>query len=193
MAYIKNYTKNIPNEYYYSFTRASVVPYFVVDGERRFLFGVSSDSDLLCDLGGGVDENEDFIDAAIRELYEESMGLISIDYDSILENSIAMYNEFNVVLFILVEIEDADELCNQFHETYIEGIQDNLDSVYLETSYMLWISESDLRLLCKGEEVYIPESIEEAYGSIYPNINEDLKIAIFNGMSGHASLVHVNH
>ena len=56
-------------------TRSGVIPYIIKDSQLFFLLGVDRVTLDLTDFGGGIKAKESVVDAAFRELCEESCGL----------------------------------------------------------------------------------------------------------------------
>jgi len=84
------------------FIRVGILFYFYdSNDELNFLFGIDSNHWELTDLGGIRLHSEDFMDAAIREAYEESMGFIDMrnDKTEIYDNSIIVYNKEIAIIF----------------------------------------------------------------------------------------------
>lgn len=59
----------------YNGIRAGVIPYTLRDHKILFLLGIDRRTRELCDFGGGVKIDEDFVTGAYRELHEESCGI----------------------------------------------------------------------------------------------------------------------
>lgn len=55
---------------------AGVIPYRTTQEGFQFLLGEESDGDGWCGFGGGPEEGENTQEAAVREAWEESMGLL---------------------------------------------------------------------------------------------------------------------
>src|SRR3989304_3199471 len=83
--------------------RAGVIPFTIKNNRLYFLLGVYRDTGELTDFGGGVKTSESIIDAAYRELFEESCKIFD---DSILKTdlnrSIVITNTVqNMAIFFL--------------------------------------------------------------------------------------------
>lgn len=156
-----------------SLKRISIVPYYIKNNTIYYFLCVDSDYGMLTDPGGTIENGEDPISAATRELYEESMGIFdyrsnqSIDF--IKNNSTAIYNNKMAIIFQYIEVESPDDLCYIFRERYEEKLLDkNTPSTSLENSYLLWISQNDLKLLCNDKKVSLPESLKQL---LLPNLS----------------------
>ena len=61
---------------------AGVLPYSIVDNEIYFLLGQEDgynktfDIGQWCEFGGSLDAGENYLEGAVRECYEESMGIL---------------------------------------------------------------------------------------------------------------------
>ena len=129
------------------FIRVGILFYFYdIDDELNFLFGIDSNHWELTDLGGIRGNNEDFLDAAIREAYEESMGIIDMrnDKKDIYDNSIIVYNKDIAIIFKQVIITDLHSLIILHRKKYLDGIKKRLDKKFLENSFLIWIKASDV-------------------------------------------------
>ena len=147
------------------FGRVSVIPYCLINDEIYYCLFVDSNSNEITDGGGNIEEGEDFIDGAFREIREESNGLINFDNipkNKILKSAIdciciiedqtkKIYN--NQIIMFIQKTYDLQYI-NQMEKDYrlifeeksknyiLEGRTGTTSS--LENSYMLWISESKL-------------------------------------------------
>jgi hypothetical protein len=118
-SYYKSYRskiEKIPNKF--KFLRSGVIPYTFIDGVKHFCMGIDFTYGTLTDFGGGVKKNENFLLAALRELYEESLGIFDFlykqDLDKISKNSIAVYDEKMCIFFIDVKVKSIDSTVKEF-------------------------------------------------------------------------------
>ncbi len=66
------------------YSGAGIIPIVNINGVQH-LVAFESNKGLLTDAGGRIDYNESPIDAAVRELYEESSSLIKLQSDLVVQ------------------------------------------------------------------------------------------------------------
>lgn len=176
----KDYTINLINLPMKA-KRSSIIPFFVKNNTKYYFMAIGRDYGSIIDMGGKIDPGESFITSSIRELNEESIGVF--DYrqyeDQIINDSITIYDDDNIVTFIEIDVSvnSPNDLIKEFKENYQEKITDkNTQSIYLENIYMIYISEDDLRILCKStdDNVKIPYKLSKVLKP-YNNIQEEFK------------------
>ena len=77
-------------------------------------------SRLYSDFGGGIEKNEEFIDCAVRECYEESMGLFGTKYilrKKIKKNTVMKYIQDSYCCYF-IKIEYDKGLENAFNQFF---------------------------------------------------------------------------
>jgi hypothetical protein len=181
----------IPESFHDKLKRSCIIPYFSADGENHYMLAIDKRTGKLTDMGGTVDEGEHFLDSALRELEEESMGVFT--YQDLSTNSVCMYNEKEVKIFqeIIADFEVALDLCSHFREEFLERCRNkNIDDCLVENTHMLYISETNLRKLCKNENVPLPEEFQELCDfTTYPKLYR--KDLIEKGFRGFSSLAEI--
>lgn len=155
------------------FKRSGIIFYFMKSDTLFFLMGIDSTHYELTDFGGTV-ENEDFLNAAIREASEESMGLFNINRNALIEQSIAVYNDKSIIMFQPIMVDNVEGLISQYYNLYIDGLSHHLDQKYLENVSIISISESNLWLVLNDLNPSISQS-NVSFMSIYPKIYSKIK------------------
>lgn len=187
----KKITREILGTKFSKSKRSSIIPFFLKNGTKYYFLAISAEYDQVNDMGGRIDPGEDFLESAIRELNEESVCVFDYkdNYNYIADNSITIYDDNNIITF--VNISYKSDLCEDFEENYKLALKDlNTDPVYLENRHMIYISEEDLKNLCKNEKVKMPKKLSKIIGEFkyYPNIYLDLKNTLIKGFRGWESL-----
>lgn len=142
-------TKNLPLET--NFDRSGLVPYFVDKGEIYFIFALDTKYGEMTDMGGGIEDNEDFVDTAIRELYEESLGIFDFQNDKkfVIENSICVYNSRMTIIFQEIKNFDYKTVLTQYRNLYRDFVYKGNSANLIENSLLLWISSKNVKNLLK--------------------------------------------
>lgn len=104
-AKLRKGTINKLNSMLYSITRAGGILYSRKGDELQFLFGEDRESGDLTDFGGSVQPAENWILGALREIFEETGGVINYKLDHI-QHCKAINCGTDIIIFI--EIEDID-------------------------------------------------------------------------------------
>ena len=141
-------------------TRAGIIPYCTIHKENYYFLCIDSKYGSIIDPGGHLDEGEDFISAAVRELCEETFCIFNYHdaecTKSVKNNSIASRNYDTVCIFQYFQLKSPlpfDEMslfCEHFRIRYLEAIKsDKIPKTSIENSYMIWVSESDLKQVIK--------------------------------------------
>ena len=74
--------------------RAGVIPYCIRDDKIYFLMGIDDGTSEYSDFGGASKQGETALQTALRELKEETGGLVSIEEtDEVLKLSVAMLSD----------------------------------------------------------------------------------------------------
>ena len=100
------------------FSRAGVIPYTIKDGKKYFLLGIDAKFGTLTDFGGGVKRGENFIEAACRELDEESLGIFNFLHPErmkeVRQNSTTVYDDNSAIIFLNVSVDSMNDVCGNF-------------------------------------------------------------------------------
>ena len=97
-------------------SRAGVIIYTIRDGRLYFCLGIDTNHDAYTDFSGGIKQTEDTISGAHREFIEESLNVFgNISKDQI-NNSLALYSENMMTIFIYVNC-DMDRICSIFEKS----------------------------------------------------------------------------
>jgi hypothetical protein len=107
-----------------AYTGAGVIPLIKFNKKIYFIL-FSSGKNIISDAGGTIDKNESILSTAIRELKEESCGIININENTLKNNSIYFdvlnnnknnkyYNKLYRIYFILIDNIDLYDLMNYY-------------------------------------------------------------------------------
>jgi len=163
------------------FIRSGIIPYIRENNETIYFFCIDTKYNEITDPGGSVKKNENFLDASLRELEEETLGLFDFRdmKDFIENNSIIVYNRSYCMIFQQCQVEDKLNIC----KTYLDRYEINKDKEP-ENSFLIWIKEEDLKKMSMGEKVNMPEELKNVCGiEIYPNIYSKIKCILKKGYS----------
>lgn len=119
----------------HKFERAGVIIYAKIDDVKYFCLGVDSKYGTLTDFGGGVKSNETFLQAASRELREESLNVFKFKAIELHKYSSIVYDKNMSIMFLRIKISDMNKFVIQFHKRLSK-------SNYSENSSIMWVNES---------------------------------------------------
>lgn len=146
-----NFTKTNCIKLSENFQRVGILFYFYDDNKKlNFLFGIDYKHWELTDLGGMRSNGEDFMDTALREVYEESMCTIDMRDKKIdiYNTSMIVHNNEIAILFQPIEIDDLCLLIKSHRKNFVEGLKKNCEKRFLENVFLTWIDgESLLKLI----------------------------------------------
>lgn len=113
--------------------RAGVVPYRLYNCVPHFLLAVDNKYKELTPFAGSVSKkrDKDPIDTAIKELAEETLGLIKLKRKDVI-NSVVMINGINMIIFAHIPL-DMDMIVNKFKEEAKKRTR-------IENSNVVWLS-----------------------------------------------------
>lgn len=126
-------TINKLNSLLYSITRAGGILYSIKDERLQFLFGQDRESGDYTDFGGSVQPSENWIVGALREIFEETGGVINYKLDDI-QHCKAINCGTDIVIFI--EVEDINTIASLIdinvknHREISSSIILSLDKMY---------------------------------------------------------------
>lgn len=128
-------------------SRASVIPYIIINNNIHYLLGIDRKSNDITDIGGGVKRHEYSLSGAKRELNEETIGLLynNLDDPLILHKSIAIYDDkFKLSsIFLPVGLEVYDKIVEDF-QLRINKSDKKMNN---EMSQLLWIDNDQMNHL----------------------------------------------
>ena len=136
---------------------AGILPLASYKGKLYFLFSRETkdidykDSGLWSDFGGGSNKGENFFDTAVREGWEESMGIMGTQKDIkyILNNYTIDTIEINGYKTYLVMMQYNKDIIKRFDDSYKKAVKDNRDKIGKDGLYekdkIKWIGVGDLR------------------------------------------------
>ena len=127
---------------------AGILPWSVDDsGQLVLLLGREADTGHWAGFGGARDRGESLYDTALREGYEESMGLI--DGETVRNStSVRPYN-FGTSLTLVVHIPYNASLPTYFHQfyRYSDPVRDWAPEGWFEKDSVRWVTMRALRTL----------------------------------------------
>jgi|DewCreStandDraft_4_1066084.scaffolds.fasta_scaffold02053_33 hypothetical protein len=136
------------------FRRGGILPYTVIDGVRLYCFALDSSSADLTDFGGRRDRRDkDILETALREFYEESLGVFgNIRYSDLL-NLEAIYtrvdeDRYTMMLLLPVNVTDLIEPGEEFSRRAAEHIDhENRALVWLTQGQVLRVLDLDQKII----------------------------------------------
>lgn len=150
------------------YERAGVIPYTVIDDEKWFCLGVDSQHGTLTDFGGSVKKYETFAAAAVRELYEETLGVFKFSPHMIYNHTISIYDKNMIIMFAQVATSSISAITTQFHKLYSKVRR-------CENSNIMWIREDILcNLIHTGKSINVENC---NYPMIYKPVADLLRTA----------------
>tara|TARA_B100000424_G_scaffold268781_1_gene264262 strand:+ start:1038 stop:1520 length:483 start_codon:yes stop_codon:yes gene_type:complete len=135
---------------------AGILPLASYKGKLYFLFSRESknikykDSGLWSDFGGGADKGEGFFETAVREGWEESMGIMGTkeNIKNILNNYTVETIEINGYKTYIIMMEYSKEIVNLFDKQYKKALKADRDKIgkngLYEKDKIRWIELNDL-------------------------------------------------
>lgn len=153
------------------FSRAGIIPYTIIDNKKFFCLGIDNTYGTLTDFGGGVKKYENFVEAACRELEEESLGIFNFTTKELMEkvrkNSTTIYDSNTAILFLHVHIENIMDII----DLYDYKFKNTFGRV--ENSALLWVPEDIFFYLIKsGKSI---KNGKQIYPSVYKVVNDLLR------------------
>lgn len=158
--------------------RAAVVPYIIRNGKIYFLLAIDRNSGDITDLGGGVQQDEMSLIAALREFREESDEIFGSIYSEVNEqaNRIALLGNRMSVLFIPVDEVWFDKAPKDFIRRRRSRLHSTKRS-HNEVSRLLWISERQFGRLIQPKNREMWTRLQRFYRQGYTtDLLEALKI-----------------
>jgi (2Fe-2S) ferredoxin len=153
-----------------TFSRAGVIPYTIKKGVKYYCMGYDAKYGTLTDFGGGVKKNENFLLAACRELYEESLGLFNFttksDMKAIYNNSTIVYDDKMCIIFTYVDVENMENIVREFERRYRKVTRS-------ECSAITWIPENYFFDIIKTGKVVYEDGF--CYSQVYKIVSDLLR------------------
>jgi hypothetical protein len=148
------------------FRRSGVIPYTIVNGEKFYCLGVDSKYGTLTDFGGSTRRYETFAGAAVRELEEESLGIFNFSPIIMYQNSYAVYDDHNIILFVYVKITSMEDTVKLFNKKFSNATES-------ENCGIIWIPENIFfELIRSGKSIRHDKYI---YSSVYKPVADLLR------------------
>lgn len=149
------------NEAGIKYWRAGIIPYIKVGASPLYFFMIDSKYGQLTDPGGHVNAREDWIDAALRELAEETRGIFDyrLQRHNVIDTGVAVWSEKQKTILVFLQVQTTDPygLCRKYREDFVDGVKRSEPRKDLENSMMICIEHNDLQALAaiplrKGDE-----------------------------------------
>ena len=131
----------------YEFTqkRAGVIVYTILNGKIYFCMGVDYVHGSLTDFSGGIKSSEEtVISGAFREFKEESLGIFPELSSDIIENSIAVYSNAMMTIFLRMKV-NMTLMYNSFTTRVVNVYKPEIKELVWITrnKFFLFIKEND--------------------------------------------------
>ncbi|SNW62908.1 Diadenosine tetraphosphate (Ap4A) hydrolase [Orpheovirus IHUMI-LCC2] len=124
-------------------------------------FGVSTLYNELSDFGGGLKRIEDRIIGALRELFEESLGVFgNITIDQIPNDSVVVYDNYMFIIFLPIQGQTTEYYSSQ----YLDALNRRPDPSKEEVSSIIWLTFEGMNQCVTGFGPY------KVYNLIIPAI-----------------------
>lgn len=167
---VRCWTKEIPLNK--RFARSGIILHADIEGSRYWLMAVDATYNQLTDFSGGVKKEEFWLEAAVRELWEESYGIF--DYRSqesmeyIYQNSVAVHDDINTIIISQkIVCSDPEYICELFDKRMRESNE------RVENSRIAWVPDSIFRQLFSVSQLDI-KTEKMHYPSIYERIRDPI-------------------
>lgn len=130
--------------------RCGFILYKIVDQKILFGFGVDTRHDDYTDFGGGVKRvDRTIIQGGLRELQEESLGILgNIQPDELL-HYLSIYTKKTLIAFVRIN-SDSMKIEKEFRNRYLLAKR---NGKYPEVKDLIWISVSQFMDLIQGKYV----------------------------------------
>lgn len=185
-----------------SLSRVGIIPYCTIKEKNYYFLSIDKKYGSIIDPGGHIEKSEYFITGAIRELAEETFFIF--DYTNcekfIKKNSLTVRNIDTACILQHFELSECEspfdqmtKLCKIFREKFEKySLIEKTPKFLLENSYLIWISESDLKQIISSDSISntskripLPTSIRMIFESVSipPNANLNLQNDFANGLT----------
>src|SRR5260221_2651883 len=104
-----------------NYKRSGIIPYYILNNIRYYFIFIDKNYGTIIDGGGHIEEGESSLNAAIRELNEESLFLFSYDYNEIKDITLNISDNNTMIYFLEINIssnEEAYEYCLIFRDRF---------------------------------------------------------------------------
>jgi hypothetical protein len=164
----KSDTNEIPDST--RFKRAGFIPFTDINGKRYFCLGIDAKYGTLTDFGGGVKRHEHFIEAACRELKEESLDIFDFTSDESMEQikkyTKTVYDENMAIIFVNIKVDNLEDIINLYQKRVT--LADNP-----ENSNIVWVPDDVFFFLIKSGKMV--RTGKNVYPSVYKVVNDLLR------------------
>jgi hypothetical protein len=129
-----DYIKNIDMDDMHQ-RRAGVIVYSVIDGKLMYCMGVDNVWGQISDFGGGVrKEDKNVVTAALREFFEETLGVFGIYFEDEVQDCFCIFSEVMFIMFIHLDmVDDVSLLFDQRRSKFLTT----------EMRCLKWLSHKD--------------------------------------------------
>ena len=142
--------------YNLKFRRAGIIPYIKVEGINYYGLFIDSHFHEITEAAGRVNKDEHFIDGAIRECNEESLGIFDFTHfrEHLITNCYCYSNNQCVIIF--VQIKGVKNTMINFRNEFRDRYEKNIISIMngekvlpdiIENCFMCWLPENTVRSL----------------------------------------------
>lgn len=132
--------------------RAGVIPYIKQLGETILCMGIDTIYNQISDFGGGKEKNDRNIEsAAIRECYEESLGIFNFR-PKYLRESIYVYDDDTLIILVEMKLKCSPEL---FRLSTIENFKSkHMSTAFSEMKELIWIPLKEIYEYIGSDKIY---------------------------------------
>lgn len=137
-----------------TFKRASIIPYYILDEVKHYALFLDTRFRQLTDCGGSVKKGEFFLDAALRELNEESLGIINLmSCKKTMYNCKCYHDHERITIFVEISKKSVDKSSLSYISKYQDKVVRYFNGEYqnlntLENCSILWLKEREITNLC---------------------------------------------
>ena len=164
-----------------------IQPISIYKGEIYFLLGQDKkslgykDSLKWSGFGGLKKENESYLQGALRETIEESMGILGSEYDirKKVINQPIMYRNSCIYIMIIKYDENLPNIFNNFYEYSQKAISLNsINEGYFEKCNIKWIKKSDLIDIYdeKSNDIILRKDYKKSLNYIFQEMDNIINI-----------------
>ena len=175
---------------------ASILPTTIRNNKLYFLFGKERDIDETpgwSDFGGGTDNNESYLETAVREGGEELTGFLGANKD--LRNLLTKYGTYNIdyksvghdVYRVHIFPMEFDELLPYYYNNNQKFLQKRLDKKIIRDTKIF--EKTEIRWVCVSELLNMRSKFRSFYKNIIDIIIEE-KNEIYDFINSKTKKIH---
>lgn len=152
------------------FARGGIIPMVEDKGVRHYCMAIDNIYGNITDFGGGISRAEKWLDASIRETFEESHGIFDFTSEkateSVYQSAVAVHDDSNtIILLVKLDCPNYQELISEYREKMI-----SCDTL-VENSRIVWIPETIFLFLLK-EGATVEREGSVLYPAMYERVRE---------------------